>query len=67
MPPVEPVAWTGIRPAQHFGTSSAQVGSLFGPAQDNVYGLSVRDSFDKAVGGEDFLTLNIGRPSTTDT
>jgi hypothetical protein len=34
MPPVEPVAWSGIRSAQHFGASSAQVGSLFGPAQD---------------------------------
>lgn len=66
MPPVDAVAWSGVRPAQHFGASAAQVGSLFGPAQDNVYGLSVRDSFDKPVGSEDCLTLNIWRPSTTD-
>ena len=60
MPPVDPVAWSGVRPAQHFGASSAQVGSLSKvPAQDNVYGLGVRDSFDKPVGSEDSLTLNI--------
>lgn len=64
MPPVDADAWPGILPAQHFGASSAQVGSIFGPAQDNVYGLSVRDTFDKPVGSEDSLTLNIWRPST---
>jgi hypothetical protein len=36
-------------------------------AADNVYGLSVRDSFDKPVGSEDSLTLNVWRPSTADT
>ena len=64
MPPVDADAWSGILLTQHFGASSAQVGSIFGPAQDNVYGLSVRDSFDKPVGSEDSLTLNIWRPST---
>ena len=67
MPPVAAAAWSGVRPAQHFGASSAQVGSLFGPAQDNVYGLAVRDSFDKPVGSEDSLTLNIWRPATAAT
>ena len=67
MPPVDADAWSGVRPAQQFGASCAQVGSLFGPAQDNIYGLSVRDSFNKPVGSEDCLTLNIWRPSTTDT
>ena len=67
MPPVDAVAWSGVRSAQQFGASCAQVGSIFGPAQDNVYGLSVRDSFNKPVGSEDCLTLNIWRPSTTET
>ena len=67
MPPVDAAAWSGVRPAQQFGASCAQVGSIFGPAQDNAYGLSVRDSFNKPVGSEDCLTLNIWRPSTTDT
>jgi para-nitrobenzyl esterase len=67
MPPVDAASWSGIRPAQQFGASCAQVGSLFGPAQNNVYGLAVRDSFDKPVGSEDCLTLNIWRPSTTGT
>jgi para-nitrobenzyl esterase len=66
MPPVEAAAWSGVRLAQQFGASCAQVGSLFGPAQDNVYGLAVRDSFNKPVGSEDCLTLNIWRPATTD-
>ena len=67
MPPVDAAAWSGVRPAQQFGASCAQVGSIFGPAQDNAYGLAVRDSFNKPVGSEDCLTLNIWRPSTTDT
>jgi para-nitrobenzyl esterase len=67
MPPVDAVAWSGVRPARQFGASAAQVGSIFGPARDNVYGLAVRDSFNKPVGSEDCLTLNIWRPSTKDT
>ncbi|MCB2254983.1 carboxylesterase family protein [Pseudomonas chlororaphis] len=64
MPPVDPVAWTGVRAAQQFGHSCAQGGVYFSPApNDASYGLSVRDGFGKPVGNEDCLTLNIWSPA----
>lgn len=64
MPPVAPDSWTETRKAQNFGASCAQTGRYFSPAPNNAaYGLSVRDGFDKLVGSEDCLTLNIWRPA----
>ena len=64
MPPVEPQAWTETRPAQAYGPSCAQTGRFFSPAPGNApFGLSVRDGFDKPVGAEDCLTLNVWRPA----
>lgn len=64
MPPVDPEAWTGVRPAQQFGASCVQGGRFFSPAPNNApYSLAVREGFGKPVGSEDCLTLNIWRPA----
>lgn len=66
-PPVDPVAWDGVRAAQQFGQSCAQGGRYFSPAPDNApYSLAVREGFGKPVGDEDCLTLNVWRPAGGD-
>ena len=67
-PPVDPVAWTGVRATQQFGHGCAQGGRYFSPApNDAPYGLAVREGFGKPVGDEDCLTLNIWRPADQQT
>ncbi len=63
-PPADPKAWEGVRSAAKFGRSCAQGGRYFSPAPDDApFGLGNREGFDKPVGVEDCLTLNIWRPS----
>ncbi|RZG99952.1 carboxylesterase [Acinetobacter pittii] len=64
MPPIDPVPWTDILATQQFGQSCAQAGRYYSPAPNNEqYGLRVRECFNKPVGNEDCLTLNIWSPS----
>ena len=61
--PVEPIAWTGTRPARQFGNASAQFGRLFGPGANNRFDATIGATLNTAVGSEDCLTLNIWRPA----
>ena len=64
--PVEPEAWTGIRPAKAFGNSCLQIGRLFSPGTNNTYDATIGTNLGKPVGSEDCLFVNIWRPATTD-
>lgn len=61
--PVQP--WHGARDARDFGSACTQIGSMYGPpAQGSVVDINLRDVFDKPVGSEDCLFLNIWRPAS---
>ena len=64
--PVEPAAWSGIRPATKFGNACLQIGRLFGPGLNNTYDATIGTMLGKPVGSEDCLFVNIWRPATTD-
>ena len=64
--PVEPTAWSGIRPAVKFGNACLQIGRLFGPGANNTYDATIGAMLGKPVGSEDCLFVNIWRPATTD-
>ncbi len=62
--PLEPEAWTQVRPAKDFGPSSVQYGRLYGPGANNRYDATIGSTLNQAVGSEDSLTLNVWRPAT---
>jgi len=62
--PVEPEAWSGIRPATQFGNSCLQIGRLFSPGTNNTFDATVGTNLGKPVGSEDCLFVNIWRPAT---
>lgn len=62
--PVEPDAWTGVRPAMKFGNACLQIGRLFGPGANNTYDATIGTTYGKPVGSEDCLFVNIWRPAT---
>jgi para-nitrobenzyl esterase len=64
--PVEPAAWSGIRPATKFGNACLQIGRLFSPGLSNTYDATIGTNLGKPVGSEDCLFVNIWRPATTD-
>jgi para-nitrobenzyl esterase len=64
--PVEPAAWSGIRPATKFGNACLQIGRLFSPGLNNTYDATIGTNLGKPVGSEDCLFVNIWRPATTD-
>ena len=64
--PVEPAAWSGIRPAAKFGNACLQIGRLFSPGTSNTYDATIGTNLGKPVGSEDCLFVNIWRPATTD-
>jgi len=39
--PVEPEAWSGIRPAAKFSNACLQIGRLFGPGANNTYDATI--------------------------
>lgn len=56
--------WTDVRSADVFGSPCAQLGSIYGPPPDGkVWGASNVEAFDKPVGSEDCLTLNVWKPN----
>lgn len=66
--PVTHQPWQGVRDADRPGNGCVQEGRLFSPAPSGPhYGLEVRDGLGKPVGSEDCLTLNVHRPSTSET
>jgi para-nitrobenzyl esterase len=64
--PVEPAAWSGIRPAATFGNACLQIGRLFGPGANNTYDATIGAMLGKPAGSEDCLFVNIWRPATAD-
>lgn len=62
--PVEPEAWSGIRPAAKFGNACLQIGRLFSPGANNTYDATIGTMLGKPVGSEDCLFVNIWRPAT---
>lgn len=64
--PVEPAAWSGIRPAAKFGNACLQIGRLFGPGANNTYDATIGAMLGKPTGSEDCLFVNIWRPATAD-
>ncbi|MDQ0038344.1 para-nitrobenzyl esterase [Variovorax boronicumulans] len=64
--PVEPAAWSGIRPAAKFGNACLQIGRLFSPGTSNTYDATIGTNLGKPVGSEDCLFVNIWRPATTE-
>ncbi|MBT2334511.1 carboxylesterase/lipase family protein [Variovorax paradoxus] len=62
--PVEPEAWSGIRPAAKFGKACLQIGRLFSPGANNTYDATIGAMLGKPVGSEDCLFVNIWRPAT---
>lgn len=64
--PVEPEAWSGIRPAAKFGNACLQLGRLFGPGENNTYDATIGTTLGQPVGSEDCLYVNVWRPATTD-
>jgi len=64
--PVEPKAWSGIRPAATFGPACLQIGRMFGPGANNTYDLTIASTMGQPLGSEDCLTLNIWRPASTE-
>jgi para-nitrobenzyl esterase len=64
--PVEPAAWSGIRPAAKFGNACLQIGRIFSPGLNNTYDATIGTNLGKPVGSEDCLFVNIWRPATTD-
>ncbi|HEX4940758.1 MAG TPA: carboxylesterase family protein [Candidatus Kapabacteria bacterium] len=61
--PAQP--WHGVRDARDFGSACTQIGSMYGPpAQGSVVDINLRDVFDKPVGSEDCLFLNLWRPAS---
>lgn len=62
--PVEPEAWSGIRPAAKFGNACLQIGRLFSPGANNTYDATIGTTLGKPVGSEDCLFVNIWRPAT---
>lgn len=56
--------WTDIRSADAFGSPCAQLGSIYGPPPaGKAWGASNVEAFDKPVGSEDCLTLNVWKPN----
>ncbi|GIG90701.1 carboxylesterase/lipase family protein [Plantactinospora endophytica] len=65
-PPKPHRPWTGVRPAQRYGSGCAQPGRFFSPSPNGpFYDLAVRDGLRQPVGAEDCLTLNVFRPATS--
>jgi para-nitrobenzyl esterase len=64
-PPVEPVAWSGVRDARSFGSACLQMGRIYGPGAHNRFDDSIAQTLNTPVGSEDCLTLNIWRPAST--
>ena len=64
--PVEPAAWSGIRPAAKFGNACLQIGRLFSPGTSNTYDATIGTNLGKPVGSEDCLFVNIWRPATAE-
>lgn len=64
--PVEPEAWSGIRPAATFGNACLQLGRLFGPGENNTYDATIGTTLGQPVGSEDCLYVNVWRPATTE-
>ena len=64
--PVEPEAWSGIRPAAKFGNACLQLGRLFGPGENNTYDATIGTTLGQPVGSEDCLYVNVWRPATTE-
>jgi para-nitrobenzyl esterase len=64
--PVEPDAWSGLRPAKAFGHACIQNGRIYGPGANNTYDATIGTTLNTPVGHEDCLTLNIWRPATRD-
>ena len=56
--------WTEVRSADAFGAPCAQLGSIYGPPPDGkAWGASNVEAFNKPVGSEDCLTLNVWKPN----
>ncbi|SEJ78926.1 MULTISPECIES: carboxylesterase/lipase family protein [unclassified Variovorax] len=64
--PVEPDAWSDIRPAKTFGAACLQIGRVFGPGSNNTYDATIVSTLGQPLGSEDCLFVNVWRPATTD-
>jgi para-nitrobenzyl esterase len=64
--PVEPDAWSDIRPAKTFGAACLQIGRVFGPGSNNTYDATIVSTLGQSLGSEDCLFVNVWRPATTD-
>jgi para-nitrobenzyl esterase len=64
--PVEPDAWSDIRPAKTFGAACLQIGRVFGPGSNNTYDATIVSTLGQPLGSEDCLFVNLWRPATTD-
>lgn len=64
--PVEPDAWSDIRPAKTFGAACLQIGRIFGPGSNNTYDATIVSTLGQPLGSEDCLFVNVWRPATTD-
>ena len=62
--PVDAEPWTSVKTTQQFGNACASSGRLYGPGLNNRYDATIGTSYDKTVGSEDCLYLNIWRPAT---
>ncbi len=65
MPPVDPDAWTDVRPAQAFANACVQSGRLYGPGLNNKYDATIGTTLGQTLGSEDCLYLNIWAPART--
>ncbi|HVT36013.1 MAG TPA: carboxylesterase family protein, partial [Nevskiaceae bacterium] len=66
--PQPAAAWSTTLPADHFGSPCTQIGGPYGPPPAGKnWGVDNLGTFGKPVGSEDCLTLNLWRPSGTET